>query len=162
MWLWRLVYPPTGNAPECSSVEYCQSGQKGYQVWSLSNVLEWTVSGSRFSSDFSSNFTFSIDCKFEGNAWLDFEFEPCILKPSCIATSTFVFKPSHARSYSETVEFVVNGLSTYNVEISGQELVFSFFEHEQKSAKLISSIDRVGLSKLDRTKIGVKRDLAVN
>ena len=44
-----------------------------------------------------------------------------------MATATFVFKPSHARGYSQTVEFVVNGLSTYNVEISGQARFFHFF-----------------------------------
>ena len=66
-----------------------------------------------------------IDCKFEGNPWLDFEFEPCILKPGHNSSATFVFKPAHARTYSQTVEFIVNGLSSYNVEISGQER-FSF------------------------------------
>ena len=66
-----------------------------------------------------------IDCKFEGNPWLDFEFEPCILKPGHNSSATFVFKPAHARAYSQTVEFIVNGLSSYNVEISGQER-FSF------------------------------------
>ena len=61
----------------------------------------------------------SVDCKFESKPWLEFEFEPLVLKPGAMANCGFNFKPQHARHYSEVVEFVINGLSSYKVELAG-------------------------------------------
>ena len=61
----------------------------------------------------------SIDCKFVPKPWLEFEFEPVVLKPGLIANCGFNFKPQQARQYSEVVEFIVNGLSSYKIELTG-------------------------------------------
>ena len=57
----------------------------------------------------------SIDCNFEKVEWLDFDFEPIVIKPGQIVACGFNFKPLEEINYSGVVEFLVNGLSSYKV-----------------------------------------------
>ena len=55
----------------------------------------------------------SIDCRYENKPWLDFEFEPVVLKPGMYTNCAFNFKPQLPKEYNEVVEFIVNGLSRH-------------------------------------------------
>ena len=61
----------------------------------------------------------SVDSKFKSTNWLEIAFEPVLLKPNKHATCTFKFKPNHEGEYSDVIPFLINGTSTYKVNIRG-------------------------------------------
>ena len=52
--------------------------------------------------------------------WYSCEFAPVLLRHRQKATCKFVFRPTTCKSFTDTVEFVINGLSVYEVTISGK------------------------------------------
>ncbi|KAL5255873.1 hypothetical protein ACHWQZ_G011188 [Mnemiopsis leidyi] len=62
----------------------------------------------------------SIDCLYQSNAFLEVTSKPCVIPAGKRTEVTFSFYPRHIMKYSETVTFLVNGLSTVDVVIAGQ------------------------------------------
>lgn len=61
----------------------------------------------------------SVDCRFEPTKWLDFEFQPVVLKPRNRTICQFKFRPIQEGEHSDVVPFIINGISTYKVNILG-------------------------------------------
>ena len=62
----------------------------------------------------------SIDCLYQSNPFLEVTSKPCVIPAGKRTEVTFSFYPRQIMKYSETVTFLVNGLSTVEVVITGQ------------------------------------------
>ena len=62
----------------------------------------------------------SIDCLYQSNSFLEVTAKPCVIPAGKRTEVTFSFYPRQIMKYSETVTFLVNGLSTVDVVIAGQ------------------------------------------
>lgn len=75
----------------------------------------------------------SIDCLYQSTSYLEVDAKPCVIPAGKRTEITFCFYPRVIKAYSETVTFLINGLSTVDVVIRG-------LGTELKVSKLMSQI----------------------
>ena len=62
----------------------------------------------------------SVDCLYPSRPYLEVESKPCVIPAGKRTEIAFSFFPRTIMRYTETVTFLVNGLSRVDVAITGQ------------------------------------------
>ena len=88
------------------------------------------------------NIDISLEITNKPVSWLDIQFKPTVLPPGETVGVTVIFNPEKAMKYIETINFLVNGLSTKSVVITGRGCEMRLEIHELFPQKLSSMIDQ--------------------